>query len=282
MDLIVSSASSIDVGLEVGRMGMSFSDRLTPYAAKIDANVTFVFFASVTDPNVGSTPETTSFNRRDKSLYVWANIDHGMWKAAASKAKIGLFSECLLRCVDLIDDKHLSTQGKAELSEQIRSAQTQLMNEAGDGSAQLRGASLKQSSSFASVVESATIDDEAEIQVVLQWQATLEKTASGLGVVLHTGQRESALGVDLSSLEDFLESQSNGLYVVDGHDVGGGKVNIFLYTTDVAAAVKMLVDFAGQGSLPSGVRIAVGDTSNNDDRAYRQVYPDDGAAFEIL
>src|SRR5262249_35512788 len=79
-------------------------------------------------------------------------------------------------------------------------------------------------------------------QIVLQWL----DTAQG--------------GMDLQEIykiEDALEAVSSGKYEVDGHDVGSGTVNVFLYAEDskVDSVIAAVILFFERGKLPKGMRI---------------------------
>jgi hypothetical protein len=54
-----------------------------------------------------------------------------------------------------------------------------------------------------------------------------------------------------------LEAVSRGEYVVDGHDVGSGTLNVFIYAEDskVNSAITLVIRFFEQGKLPTGMRI---------------------------
>jgi hypothetical protein len=109
-----------------------------------------------------------------------------------------------------------------------------------------------------------------ETQIVLQWLDT------ALG------------GIDLQQihkLEDALEAASSGQYVVDGHDVGGGVVNVFLYAEDsrVDSAIAVVIRFFERGSLPKGMRIgrAIYEDEQRKNWHFQPVYPPGLAHFDI-
>jgi hypothetical protein len=79
-------------------------------------------------------------------------------------------------------------------------------------------------------------------QIVLQW--------------LNTAQGSMGLQ-EIYKIEDSLEAVSRGEYVVDGHDVGSGTLNVFLYAEDskVNSAITLVIRFVEQGKLPTGMRI---------------------------
>ncbi len=80
-----------------------------------------------------------------------------------------------------------------------------------------------------------------------------------------------------------METESNGLYFVDGNDVGGGTMNIFIYADDerVASVVSKLVTMHDQ--LPGGMRIGVAEykDAKRKDWTFRPVYPRELKHFDI-
>jgi len=103
----------------------------------------------------------------------------------------------------------------------------------------------------------------------LMRQATLVMLllVTGTGVAMAGGTQivlqllETAEGIidarEIYKIEDALEVVSGGKYSVDGHDVGSGTVNVFLYAEDskVDLAISTIVRFFEQGKLPKGMRI---------------------------
>jgi hypothetical protein len=92
--------------------------------------------------------------------------------------------------------------------------------------------------------------------------------------------------VQVHKVEDALEAVSNGKYSVDGHDVGSGGVNVFLYAEDtkVDAAIAIVVRFFEQGKLPKGMRIgrAVYSDEKRTNWRFQPVYPPGLAEFDIM
>jgi hypothetical protein len=82
-----------------------------------------------------------------------------------------------------------------------------------------------------------------ETQIVLQWLDTAESVMD---------LRE------IYKIEDALEAVSGGRYSVDGHDVGSGKVNVFLYAEDskVDLAISTIVGFFDKASYPKACGLA--------------------------
>jgi hypothetical protein len=115
---------------------------------------------------------------------------------------------------------------------------------------------------------------EAEVrgktQIVLQWlqgeQPNLELQA-------------------VHKIEDELEELGGGRYFVDGHDYGGGTINIFLYADDAAvdSAIAIVVKHYEDSKLPKGLRIgrAMYENKERTDWHFLPVYPPGLAAFDI-
>lgn len=90
--------------------------------------------------------------------------------------------------------------------------------------------------------------------------------------------------VNADPLLDLLYKQSQNLYVVDSFDLGGGTMNVFLYTDDADKAVRRVVELFSQGLLPQGMRIGVADTEGTEQstRTYHPVYPPALAEFKLM
>jgi hypothetical protein len=84
----------------------------------------------------------------------------------------------------------------------------------------------------------------SDVQVVAQW------------VLPEGGPSRSNLPAYFRA-ESVIDRASEGLYVEDGNDVGGGVFNVFLYTERVDDTVARLVALERSGKLPSGLRVGV-------------------------
>jgi hypothetical protein len=83
--------------------------------------------------------------------------------------------------------------------------------------------------------------------------------------------------------EDRLENGANGLYEVDGHDIGSGTVNIFLFTYDPDATVRRVVALHEEGRLPAGFKIAVAEYNHDrTDWTYKPAYPPGLERFQLM
>ncbi|MEI9932858.1 MAG: hypothetical protein WDM89_20555 [Rhizomicrobium sp.] len=70
----------------------------------------------------------------------------------------------------------------------------------------------------------------------------------------------------------------------DGNDIGSGTYNLYLYTEDVPATVKLLIELENSGGISHGLRIGVAkytDTHHND-WTYQAVYPATLKAFDLI
>jgi hypothetical protein len=120
-------------------------------------------------------------------------------------------------------------------------------------------------------VMGARVATAGETQIVLQW--------------LDTAQGSMELR-EVHKIEDTLEALGNGSYSVDGHDIGSGTVNVFLYAEDskVDAAIAVVIRFFEQGKLPKGMQIgrAIYADQKRKDWRYQPVYPPGLAEFDIM
>lgn len=114
---------------------------------------------------------------------------------------------------------------------------------------------------------------EGPAQIVLQWLDDRKLPADGAAFYAAGGADE------ITALEDQIEAQAQGLYCVDGHDLGSGTINIFLYADDQDAAVARLVALAETGALPAGVRIGAPIEGK---AALRAFYPPGLEEFDLL
>jgi hypothetical protein len=110
-------------------------------------------------------------------------------------------------------------------------------------------------------------EEPAGTQIVVQW--------------LDDSPPDSSTRAD--PLLPLLDAASLGLYVVDSFDLGGGTMNIFLYSDDPERAAKRVVEIFEQGMLPQGMRIGIANSKGEQGtRTYRPVYPADLNAFRLI
>jgi hypothetical protein len=79
------------------------------------------------------------------------------------------------------------------------------------------------------------------------------------------------------AIEDTLEAESEGLFEVDGHDLGSGTANVFLYARDADAVVGKVLRLYLAGRLRPGMRVGV---RQND--SYLPVYPRGLHRFDLI
>lgn len=107
-----------------------------------------------------------------------------------------------------------------------------------------------------------------ETQIVVQW---LDE------------ETESNFSVDM--VEAVLEQTDDGSYFVDGHDMGSGTTNVFLYAEDDAAdgAVAHIISLFEQKKLPAGMRIgkAVYHDAARENWLFQPMYPPGLTHFDI-
>jgi hypothetical protein len=117
----------------------------------------------------------------------------------------------------------------------------------------------------------AEVGMAGETQIVVQWL----DTAQG-GIPL----------AEIHKIEDALEAVSRDEYFVDGHDVGSGGVNVFLYAEDsrVDEAIAIVVRFFEQGKLPKGMRIgrAIYEDEKRSNWRFQPAYPPGLTEFDIM
>jgi hypothetical protein len=109
-----------------------------------------------------------------------------------------------------------------------------------------------------------------ETQIVLQW----------------IDNKQGSIDLQkIHQMEDDLEKASGGKYFVDGHDIGSGTLNIFLYAEDamVDSTIVFVVHLFEQGKLPKGMRLgrAIYDDEKRTNWHFQPVYPPNLRAFDI-
>ena len=106
------------------------------------------------------------------------------------------------------------------------------------------------------------------MQIVVQW--------------LDDSPADSSTRAD--PLLDLLHTRSENLYVVDSFDLGGGTMNVFLYSADPEKAVARVIHLFEEGLLPAGMRIGVADSQGGaeSNRTYHPAYPADLEEFKLI
>jgi hypothetical protein len=100
-------------------------------------------------------------------------------------------------------------------------------------------------------------------------------------------QWSDAPGLDaLFPIEDALIDEEGGLFEVDGHDIGSGTFNVFIYAEDakVESSLRHIVEMAERGAVPEGMKLAIAQYLNAErtDWAFKPVYPADLKSFAIF
>lgn len=100
-------------------------------------------------------------------------------------------------------------------------------------------------------------------------------------------QWTDAPGLDaLIPIEDVLIEEEDGIFEVDGHDIGSGTFNVFIYAEDakVDSAVRHIIDMVERGKIPEGMKLAVAQylDAERTDWTFKPVYPADLKSFAIL
>lgn len=104
-----------------------------------------------------------------------------------------------------------------------------------------------------------------DTQVVAQW-TTHNLTASTFTARIERATTEARIGWACGQL-----------CFHDGGDLGRGAYNIYLYTADVPATVKLLIRLEQTRRLPRGLRIGIAKSKET----YAPAYPSDLKAFAL-
>jgi hypothetical protein len=110
-----------------------------------------------------------------------------------------------------------------------------------------------------------------DTQIVVQW-TTYNLTASTMTARIERAMTEARIGWACGHL-----------CFDEGNDVGGGAYNIYLYTQDVPATVKLLVRLEQTRHLPRGLQIGIAkhEASRQTDWTYTPGYPATLKSFDI-
>src|SRR2546423_15276374 len=92
-----------------------------------------------------------------------------------------------------------------------------------------------------------------DTQVVAQWiTSDLPASRGSTAAALIRGISSAFARI---SLENRVDRACRDNCFLDGNDIGSGTYNLYLYTGDVAATVKVLVELERANRLPAGLRI---------------------------
>jgi hypothetical protein len=100
-------------------------------------------------------------------------------------------------------------------------------------------------------------------------------------------QWSDAAGLDeLFVIEDTIIEAAGDLFEVDGHDVGSGTFNVFIYADDgaVDATVAKLIQLREKDKVPNSMKIGVAQYTNAErsDWTFKPVYPAGLKSFELM
>jgi hypothetical protein len=86
------------------------------------------------------------------------------------------------------------------------------------------------------------------------------------------------------TIESQIEGACAGICFLDGHDIGSGTYNIFLYSQNIPETVKRLIELEEAQRIPSGLRIGVAKYKDEErtDWTYEPAYPSTLKHFEIM
>jgi hypothetical protein len=115
----------------------------------------------------------------------------------------------------------------------------------------------------------AIAGETPQTQIVLQW--------------LTDEQNDISLD-QVWAIEDTPEAEAEGLFDVDGHDLGSGTANVFLYARDPQAAVGKVMRLYFARRLRPGMRVGVAEykDASRKDWDYRPVFPRGLHRFDLI
>ena len=235
-----------------------------------------VSFPTIIDPSKGVIPDSVRYKRGERAIFTSTNLDHGAFKAADAIGRINLFTDAVKRSFLQIPEKHLPQADREYLISRAEMARVELLAR--------RGVTAVRHEARSEGFDGGIEEDEAPIQLVLQWPEHLPLSSNqdeGSGMRLERDRTVTEM-IDVASIEDFLEEQAEGAFLVDGHDRGSGTTNIFLLTSDPDAAIAKIITLYEMGRLRCGMRVGLQSSGDDCGASYRPVYPKGLKAFDVL
>jgi hypothetical protein len=238
MHITINQLATPNAGNLCALLTKQFDNLLTEFIGPRDFKsglAAIVVFPTIIDPRRGHIPDKVSHRRGENAVFTGVNIPHDQFMQSDATGRVDLFAAAVRASLEQMKEKHLPAEDRAWLFEQVEAVRVELRRRLG---ATVDDALITLASAAPDEVE-----EEARTQIVLQWLADLAVGGLGLG--------------DIAAMEDMLEAESEGLFEVDGHDLGSGTINIFLFAADAGAATARLIALAVAGRLQPGVRIGV-------------------------
>jgi hypothetical protein len=250
-------------------------NQLNPLIADLTFQSTITNFAivvSVMPPDWPPAKPYVKLDRRDRAL--WSSVvgDFRLYDAADFPGTADLYVGDALRALRQIPDKYLLAN-EAEIVAQAFEKARCAYHLKEHGALPTPGRTPPSSSARHNEPAPELKEDHRE-QIVVQWPQDAELRAAPA----FAGYGDEGMDT-LLLIEALLAANSNGLYAVDGHDVGSGTCNFFVVAENRDAAVERLIALARTGELPKGVRIGVHDAGET---SLRAVFPKGLGHFSLM
>jgi hypothetical protein len=113
----INGKSTKDVSKESSRLELAFQKEIVHRlkGLEISSSLTAIsLFPTILDPDIASMPDHVTY-RRDGSVYVGLNIDHGRWMGSSALEKIDLFAENICSCIGKIKGSRLVPADRVKL-----------------------------------------------------------------------------------------------------------------------------------------------------------------------
>lgn len=120
-----------------------------------------------------------------------------------------------------------------------------------------------------------------DTQVVAQWLISdPPATESRIGIIM--GAITS--GIENMAMENRVDRACGNVCTLDGNDIGSGTYNLYLYTNNVSATVKLLVELENSGRIRHGLRIGAAKYTDKSHRdwTYQAMYPAWLKTFDVM
>ncbi|HEY1707632.1 MAG TPA: hypothetical protein VGG10_05165 [Rhizomicrobium sp.] len=120
-----------------------------------------------------------------------------------------------------------------------------------------------------------------DTQVVAQWVVGDPTSAESRFKVFVDA---ATSGIENMTMENRIDQACGELCDLDGNDIGSGTYNLYLYTENVSATVKLLVQLEKSGRIHNGLRIGVAKylDKRHQNWTYEAVYPPALKAFDLI
>lgn len=118
----------VTVGIDIA-IFVQLAELISSYAERDNFSCelkNIVLFPIISDPEIYSREDFTTYKRKDSSFFVGRNIDVEIWRRVRKPRRLALATEMLISSVNVISAKHLSLENKERLMTIVERASKEL------------------------------------------------------------------------------------------------------------------------------------------------------------